>query len=258
MRKYLSIATLLILSLVAALAGLHTPAVRAQSGANTLVQTSLTADISSSANFIQVASATGITTAQNTTNTLLYVDGEEMVVVGVNGLQIHVTRGAGGTEAFGHRNKAMVLAGNPTWFFNHDPLPYSGCSQTTGIPLSTPYVNVISSHQWLCSTITKTWVPGFQNTDFSPAVTTAVASVAGTTTPSGPLFHITGTNAITAWGIPVGMNATAVGGTSFCVIPDGTFTTTATNNIALASTAVVNKLICWTWDATNSKFVPTY
>jgi hypothetical protein len=47
-------------------------------------------------------------------------------------------------------------------------------------------------------------------------------------------------------------------GAPFCIIPDGTFTTTATNNIALASTAVVNKLLCYTFDSTNKKYVPSY
>jgi hypothetical protein len=66
---------------------------------------------------------------------------------------------------------------------------------------------------------------------------------------------MTGTNAITAWGIPVGCNATPQGGCSFTIIPDAAFTTTATNNIATAVTAVANLAMTWTWDPTNSKFV---
>ncbi|HEY1533771.1 MAG TPA: hypothetical protein VGF76_07120, partial [Polyangiaceae bacterium] len=97
------------------------------------------------------------------------------------------------------------------------------------------------------------WVPGWGNTDSPARVSAAVASAAGLITPSGPLFHITGTAAITGFNVPVGFQS---GG--FCAIPDGAFTTTNATNIAIASTAVVNKLLCWTWDDTNSKFVPSY
>jgi hypothetical protein len=77
--------------------------------------------------------------------------------------------------------------------------------------------------------------------------------VAGATLPSGPLFHVTGTNAITDWTIPIGFT----GGT-FCIIPDGAYTTTATNKIALASTGVVSKVQCWTYEAKLAKFFPSY
>jgi len=108
--------------------------------------------------------------------------------------------------------------------------------------------------------------PGFGNASpLNADVTTAVASVAGATLPSGPLFHVTGTNAITAWGSSTTAGAVGAGGGSsdaqgepFCVIPDAIFTTTATNNIALATTAVVNKLLCYAWDGTNKKYVPSY
>jgi hypothetical protein len=70
---------------------------------NTLTATTLSAAItSSSANYITVASATGIS-AQGSTNstntqvaanqTVLYIDRELMQVIGVNGTSIHVVRG---------------------------------------------------------------------------------------------------------------------------------------------------------------------
>jgi hypothetical protein len=80
-----------------------------------------------------------------------------------------------------------------------------------------------------------------------------VASAAGLVTPSGPLFHITGTAAITGFNIPVGFT-----GGSFTVIPDGAFTTTTANNIAIASTAVVSKPLTFTFDAGTAKFYPSY
>ncbi len=254
MKKTLAVGVLTILCVFAGVIGLNPPSVQAQQ--NTLTQTSLSALITASQNQITVASGTGITTTNNTTATILYVDKEEMVVLGVSGTQIHVSRGQGGTPAAGHAANAMVLAGNPTYFFNHDP--QGAC--VTASTLATPYVSVITGTQWLCSTLTKTWVPGFGNPGNSQvpiSVTTAVASAAGTVTPSGPLFHITGALAITGFVIPVGFNASTSGGGSFTVIPDGTFTWTSAGNIALAGTAVVNKTITFTWDAKNSKWIPS-
>lgn len=192
---------------------------------------------------------------------VIYVDKEAMGVLSVNTTSktVGVIRGYMGTAAVPHANAQMVLYGSintlgANMFNLGDP---SGSCTAASTP-STPYINVQTGEQWLCSSVSSTWVPGFNNGGYiAPAVTTAVASAAGLITPSGPLFHITGALAITGFNIPVGFNATALGGGGFCVIPDGTFTTTTANNIALASTAVVNKMICWTWDGTNSKFVPS-
>jgi hypothetical protein len=114
-------------------------------------------------------------------------------------------------------------------------------------------VNTKTGSEWLCSTVTLSWVPGFGNDVGPAAVTAAVASAAGKITPSGPLFHITGTAAITGFNIPVGFT-----GGNVCAIPDGIFTTTNANNIAIASTAVVSKTECWTYDTNAAKFYPAY
>ncbi len=86
---------------------------------------------------------------------------------------------------------------------------------------------------------------------------TAVTSAASIT-PTGPIFHVTGTasiNTIVATGPPAGG-----GGTSYCItiVPDGAFTTATGNNIAVASTAVVNKLLTMCYDATAGKWYPSY
>ncbi len=221
---------------------------------NTLTQTTLAAKINASQNQITVASTTGITVANNTTATVIYVDRELMTVLAVDTVtkELTVARGADGTPASGHASGAMVLAGNPTWFFDIDP------QGTTDNALVTPYVNVMNGRQWLLSDITGTWVPGFGNYSEPPVVTAAVASAAGVVLPTGPLFHITGALAITGFTTPVGADATTVGGAQFIVIPDGTFTWTAAGNIAVLGTAVVNRAITFTWDATNSKWVPSY
>lgn len=222
---------------------------------NTLTQTTLSAAINSSANTLRVASATNITvTAGGQTQTILFIDNEELTVTSSpNGTTVAVSRGQDGTRANSHKSGAIVLVGRPTWFNHVDP---SG-SCTPGNVVATPYVNTVNGMQWLCSTVLNAWVPGWGNPGNSGTpieVSTAVASAAGVIVPSGPLFHVTGMNAITGFTIPVGYN-----GGPFCIIPDGTFTTTAAGNIALASTAVVSKQLCYSYDANAVKpFFPSY
>lgn len=213
---------------------------------NTLTQTSLSAAINNNVQSFYVASATNVTADPAT---VLYVDGEAMLVLKVSSTLVTVARAQHGTAAQAHASGAMVLSGRPDHFYTVNP---SGSCTSTTVYVK-PWININTGNQWLCSSITSTWVPGFQNQIKPAVVTTAVASTAGLVTPTGPLFHITGTSAITGFNIPVGYT-----GGSICAIPDAIFTTTAANNIALASTAVVNKTLCWTYDATNSKFVPSY
>lgn len=232
-----------------------------------LTATSLSSAITStSATTLRVASATGITA----NNTVLYIEdgpggnGEAVFVNSVSGTAIGVTRGYNGTQANMHLSGSVVLAGLPPAFVTVDP---SG--SCTAASSYTPTVNIlggangqVGGRQWICSTISASWVPGFFNDLRAPGVTTAVASVAGATNPSGPLFHVSGTNAITAWGSTTalgllggGGSATQPYGAPFCVIPDAAFTYTATNNIAVAGTAVANLMICFTFDGTNKKYV---
>ncbi len=217
---------------------------------------------------IGVASTTGLITSGVPLyiQSIVYVDQEAMAVISFNAttLQAVVQRGYLSTTVQPHNSGAMVLIGPPGAFFQTDP--------TGGVPVGsiqpgacigpntafTPYLNAITGKQWLCSTVTNSWVPGWNNTQTPPANTAAVASAAGAVTPSGPQFHITGISAITGFNIPVGFNGTASGGGCFNVIPDAVFTWTAAGNIALAGTAVVNKLLTFCWDATNSKWIPSY
>lgn len=205
--------------------------------------------------------------------TLLYVGKEAMAVMAVNSTTkvVQVLRAYGGVGAphpngdmvligaIASSNPALAQGGNPVaGFFEFDPSGNCTASATQ----TTPWINISTGAQWLCSTLTNTWVPGFGNPGNSgtPNAMSAAVASATTLTPSGPLFHITGSTAVTTIGIPIGFNATAVGGGQFCVIPDNATAAgfTAGNNIAISTTFVVNKLLCMTWDATNSKFVPTY
>jgi hypothetical protein len=250
---------LTLLLIVAVLSALALPAV-AQTA---LTQTLLSAAVSnSSTTTVRLTSATGVTA----NNTILFVEdgtggaGEAMFVNSVSGTAIGVTRGYNGTPAKPHINGTLVLIGPPNAFLSTDPT--GACTNGQGVFQFSPAINLKTGNQWLCSTISGQAVPGFFNNLVPTSVTTAVASVAGATAPSGPLFHVTGTNAITAWGSSTTVGAVGQGGGSsqpigapFCTIPDAAFTTTATNNIATAVTAVANLMICWTFDATNKKYI---
>jgi len=223
-----------------------------QGGVNSIVATYTSAAMTLDDSIVKVNSATGISVSPAT---ILYVvdvgnpRGEAMKVTAVSSTTITVSRGQSGTSITPHASGAMVLLGRPDWFYTRDPLGKCTAASTH----ANPWVNIASGNQWLCSTITGTWVAGFGNHSVAPKDTTAVASAAGAVTPTGPLFHMTGTEAITSFTVAVGMR-----GNDFCVIPDAAFTTVAGNNIAEASTADANQTLCFTWDATNSKYTSSY
>jgi hypothetical protein len=90
---------------------------------------------------------------------------------------------------------------------------------------------------------------------YAPLQGAAIAS-ASTIAPTNGVFHVTGTAAIDTITPP----ATCITGTAcqITIIPDGIFTTTIAGNIALASTAVVNRTLTLTYDATTTKWYPSY
>lgn len=230
---------------------------------------------STTSSTVTLAACTGILapTLPGTPVSVIYVGKEAEGILTWNSSSCSgvVFRGYLSTQAAPHVSGDMVLiapayqtnlalGGNPVpnGLFPQDP-PMGGACTAANTP-TTPWVNVITGVQWLCSSVTGTWVPGFNNplVPIMSEVTASVASVAGSTLPSGPLFHVTGTNAITGWTQPIGCNATAVGGCSFTIIPDAVCTWTAAGNIALAGSCVVNKALTFTWDAKNSKWIPSY
>lgn len=215
-----------------------------------LTQTTLSAAIDSQTRTFPVASVTGILAGQ-----VGIIDGETFVVTSTStGILQVAPRGYNGTVGMPHLTGSMVLVGPSQAFLSYDPS--GSCTNGQGLFIYSPIINTRSANQWLCSTVTGKVVPGFGNTLAPPSVTTAVASAAGKITPSGPLFHVTGTAAVTGFNIPVGFDPTE--GAQVCAIPDGLFTTTNANNFALASTAVVSKTLCWTYDAKLAKFYPSY
>jgi hypothetical protein len=85
----------------------------------------------------------------------------------------------------------------------------------------------------------------------TPAPTIASAT---TIAPLNPIVFVSGTTAIATITVPSGI----IGGGQLTLIPTGIFTTTTAGNIALASTAVVSRALILTWDATTSKWYPSY
>lgn len=241
MNKFLRSLSLFVFGLLASISA---------SAQISLTQTTLAAAINSSTTRITVASATGVVA----NSTLMLIDNEALFVSSVQGVNIGVIRGSSGTKAFAHIAGSGVLLGPPPAFIAYEPS--GACTAGTGIFLYTPVVNLITGNEWLCSSVTGKIVPGFGNVGDPFQVTAAVAS-ATLITPSGPLFHVTGTTTITGITIPVGFDPKT--GPGFCIIPDGIFATTAANNIALITTAtVVSKPLCYTYDANTTKFYPSY
>lgn len=245
-----------------------------------LTQTTLTATIGSGTQCFQLASVSGISgfgpgilnpvggTAAGTGNiTDLYIDRELMQVISVNaaGKNVCVLHGQGGSQASAHAVGTMVLAGPPGAFFNYNPEGFCGGTNVAQIgssqsnpPQFNPWVNQTQGTTWICSTITNTWTPGFVNLFGETNVPTTAVTSAATIVPTGPLFHITGTVSMVNITTPVGCNATAVGGCQFTAICDAVCVWTAAGNISVASgTVVAGSSITFTWDAKNSKWVPS-
>lgn len=76
---------------------------------------------------------------------------------------------------------------------------------------------------------------------------------ATTITPTGELFHVTGTTAIATINVPY---STFNG--SITIIPDAVFAWNTAGNIALPGTSVVGKALTMTYDATTAKWYPSY
>ena len=196
---------------------------------------------------------------------IIYVDNEEMAVISFSSttLTAVVQRGYGSTTVQPHVSGTMALIGPPGAFNMQDPTGQSTMTQPGACVAAntafTPYVNALTGKQFLCSTVTNTWVPGWNNTSSPVGATASVASAASAITPSGPFFTVTGAAAVTGFNIPVGFNGTAFGGGCFVVRADpaSTATWTAAGNISIAGTFTANKMFTFCWDAVTSKWVPS-
>jgi hypothetical protein len=222
-----------------------------------LTQTTLAAAVTAGATSITVASASNIKNPTGGFYQKIYVidpnqmKGELMTVLSFSGVQVQVSR----LDAF----KGPHLSGSIVVIADVDPLGarFYECnpigSPATDPGFTTPYINVVTGEQWLYSSLSGGWVAGWNN-PAAKGVTAALAS--GDTaapTPSGPLFHMTGTSAVTSITIPVGF-----AGGSFTVISDAAWTWTLTNNIGCAGTAVAHEVVTFWYDSATAFFYASH
>lgn len=209
-----------------------------------------------SGTFVTVASATGITAPGTGTNLVfLLIDREILAVRSVTGTTIGVARGQNSTKSSTHINAAVVTiapglaitSGIPTGQCTRTNLVYVPLIVGGGVGLGS---EVGATFDCLGVTTAGQWVQ--TNGNGYPTLGSTVASPAGVMTPTGVVFTVSGTNAVTGILAPAGLGV----GFNLYVVPSGVFTWTAAGNIAIAGTAVVNKTLIFTWSG--SKWIPSY
>lgn len=230
---------------------------------------------------LSLTSATGIQVANNGQPiTFVYIDQELFGILSLAPGQTtiyNVLRAQLGTRAAAHSLGAMALIEvvSPQFggfsgsggFQSTDPPGGLGAACTATNTLATPWVNVLTGAQWICSVQSSTWTAGFNN----PLLYVAPiqngplsAAASGAQAVPSTVFSLSGTNAISSFTLPVGCGAqsplagSTAGTCAFGIIPTGAYTTTATNNIASASTAVVGHIQWWTYNPVTQKFSSSY
>ena len=217
-----------------------------------LTQTTLSAAITAQATTITVASATGIVGPTGGFMQKLFIvdpytyKGELVTVTAApTGTRVPIAR----LDEYraNHISGAIVLIApvdaTQGGFQSRNP---NGNESPTA---TSPWVNVVTGEQWIYSSVIGAWVPGWGNTAPKCPTTTIASGDSAAPTPSGPLFHMSGTGTITSWTIPVGF-----AGGSFQVINDAAWQATAGNNVGSTIVAVANEVLTWTYDANTAKF----
>ena len=87
-----------------------------------------------------------------------------------------------------------------------------------------------------------------------PNVAPTIASAA-TIIAQAPVSFVSGTTSVVTIQVPVSMQE---GGGQITLIPTGLWSTTAAGNIALATTAVLNRALTLTYDSATAKWYPSY
>ncbi len=155
------------------------------SGQTNLTQTTLSAAVTSgSQQVISVASATGISapapatgnTTVAQTQTVLYIDQEEMFVTGVNGKFVTVTRGYGSTQGVTHGSGAVVWIATPQQLFTIPPMGSCTAANTVN-----PYIDTINGQFWFCDSGTGNWLPVFSTGSITPAASSAAVQTTAQT-----------------------------------------------------------------------------
>jgi hypothetical protein len=104
--------------------------------------------------------------------------------------------------------------------------------------------------------VTAQMVTYVQSAGSALEVGSSIAS-ASAIAPTKSITHITGTTAVSTITVPISFTGTNRGG-CLTLIPDGAWSTNTAGNIALATTAVVNKALTMCYDGNTSKWYPSY
>lgn len=222
-------------------------------GAQTvLTSTTLAAAMAdTSGQAMSVTSATGFTAL----STVAMIDKELVNVRVVNSTQISITRGIAGTRAATHVSGATVWVGPQVAFQPY--VPGGQCTRTNlqYVPWIVAGDADASNNGQMYDCLGLTTAGQWARVD-SPGLVvlgSTMASTAGTLGAfTGTVFTVSGTNAITGFTNPAGLAP----GFRVGIVPSGVFTWTAAGNIAIAGTAVVNKLLEFVWNG--SKWIPSY
>ena len=101
--------------------------------------------------------------------------------------------------------------------------------------------------------------PTFTDVKYSGLIANTAAAPtiasAATIAPTKPITFISGTAAVVTITAPAPIS---VGGGTITFIPTGAFTWTTAGNIAVAGTAVISRALTFTFDATTTKWYPSY
>jgi len=200
---------------------------------------------------------------------LLFIDRELFRVNAVNSAvspcQVTVERGFYGTKTTGHASGVKVWTGPANYYDAQDAgaglvEPVAGTPCTASTQRVLPKLSVATGRAWNCATSTTSTVQLWSAFDPGvPVVEGAVLalSTAGTTiAPTNPLHHVSGTSSAFA---TITVPAALAPNGCLALIPDAVWTSTASGgNIAVASTAIVNKVMTFCYDSVNSKWVPSY
>lgn len=221
-----------------------------------LSSTTLSAAMSdTSSRLMTVASATGFA-APSTGAALVYaiIDREVVSVRTVNGTIIGISRGQLSTRAATHISGAIVWVGPPNAFYSN--IPSGQCTRTalTYVPYIVaggPGNGSEVGSLWDCLGVTTggQWVQ--TNGNNTNVLGSTVASPAGVLTPTGTIFIVSGTNAITGITLPAGASP----GFTLTLVSSGIWTWTAAGNILTAgTTTAAGRAMQFIWHG--SKWVP--
>lgn len=187
-----------------------------------ITATTLSGAVTASQNTVPLTAVTGVSAPVDSTGsglTYLYIGNELMKVVGLTGLQVSVLRGQGGSPALAHGASEPVLIGGPSDFPKFVP------AQAAEVPLKPSRYDGVSA---------------------------PVAS-ATSITPSGAIFHVTGTTATTTITLPTNFVEGKI-----TVIADGIWTWSTGGNIAVAGTVTTaGSSVDFTYDAATSTWYPS-